>query len=213
MIERLFVDSGLLALALAANHGHAAVLGHLVDRLHRARCGLTPDFSRNATGSGEHTRSPLLSINDMYRVEAPNVECAVKPKVRDAIIVEMVPEVVYLFHLLELALLDIETEAAVHMILGESFDRQQPGGADDERCSRSAHHLDALLLAGGAQVRRSADLEHNACKGQVGTDVYLRRDVHGSRTILRVSSLLVVVGSRRGGGVQIAVAALLASGG
>jgi hypothetical protein len=144
----------------------------------------------------------------MYRVEAPNVECAVKPKVRDAIIVEMVPEVVYLFHLLELALLDIETEAAVHMILGESFDRQQPGGADDERCSRRAPHL-----AGGAQVRRSADLEHNACEGQVGTVVYLRRDVHGSRTILRVSTLLVVVVSRREGGVQIAVAALLASGG
>jgi hypothetical protein len=164
-------------------------------------------------GSGEHTRSPVLSINDMYRVEAPNVECAVKPKVRDAIIVEMVPEVVYLFHLLELALLDIETEAAVDMILGESFDRQQPGGADDERCSRSAHLLDALLLAGGAQVRRSADLEHNACEGQVGTVVYLRRDVHGSRTILRVSSLLVVVVSRREGGAQIAVAALLASGG
>jgi hypothetical protein len=99
------------------------------------------------------------------------------------------------------------------MILGESFDRQQPGGADDERCSRSAHLLDALLLAGGAQVRRSADLEHNACEGQVGTVVYLRRDVHGSRTILRVSTLLVVVVCWRGGGGQIAVAALLASGG
>ena len=99
--------------ALAACRFHAAVFDDLVDRLHRARCGLTPDFSRNATGSGEHTRSPVLSINDMYRVEAPNVECAVKLKVRDAIIMEMVPEVVYLFHLLELALIDPQTEAGV----------------------------------------------------------------------------------------------------
>ena len=141
LIERLFVDSGLLALALAANHGPAAVLGHLVDRLHRARCGLTPDFSRNATGSGEHTRSPLLSINDMYRVEAPNVECAVKPKVRDAIRVEMVPEVVNILHLLELALIDPQTEAGVDMLLGESFDRQQPGHTHDERCSSSGTPL------------------------------------------------------------------------
>ena len=37
--------------------------------------------------------------------------------------------------------LDIETEAAVDMILGESFDRQQPGGADDERCSSSGTPL------------------------------------------------------------------------
>ena len=126
LMERLFVLTGLLSLAAhrCAAGISAAVSDDLVDGLHRALGVLAPfETSRHATGSGAHTRSPILSINDMYRVEAPNVECAVKPKVRDAIIVEMVPEVVHLFHLLELALLDIETEAAVDMILGESFDR------------------------------------------------------------------------------------------
>ena len=92
-------------------------------------------------GSGERTRSPSLPINDMYRVEAPNVEWAVEPEVCDAMIMPMVPEVVYRFHLLELALIDPQTEAGVDMLLGESFDRQQPGHTHDERCSSSGTPL------------------------------------------------------------------------
>jgi len=105
LLERLFVEAGLVA--LAAYHGHDTVLDDLVDGLHRARCGLVSaaDVSRHATGTCEHPRTPLLSINDVYRVEVPNVEWAVKPEVCDATIMEMVPEVVYLFQLLKRALL------------------------------------------------------------------------------------------------------------
>ena len=150
--------------SLAAYHGHAAVLGDLVDRLHRARCGLTPDFSRNATGSGEHTRSPSLPINDMYRVEAPNVEWAVELEVCDAMIMQMVPEVVYRFHLLELALIDPKTEAGVDMLLGESVDRQQPGHIHDERCSSSV----PLILQEVHGSEETHTLEHDAYEGQIG---------------------------------------------
>jgi hypothetical protein len=71
----------------------------------------------------------------MYRAEAPNVVWAVKLEVCDATIMELVPEVVYRFHLLELGLFDPKTEAGVDMLLGESFDRQQPGRTHDETVS------------------------------------------------------------------------------
>ena len=137
LFERLFVEAGLLALALAAYHGHATVLDDLVDGLHRARCGLAPaaDVSRHATGTCENPRTPLLSINDMYRVEAPNVEWAVKPEVRDPKIIEMVPEVVDIFQLLKRALPDLKIKAGIDMLLGEAFENDQPGRADDNRCS------------------------------------------------------------------------------
>ena len=129
LMERLFVLTGLLSLAAhrCAAGISAAVSDDLVDGLHRALGVLAPfETSRHATGSGAHTRSPILSINDMYRVEAPNVECAVKLEVRDAMIMETVPEVVHLFHPLELALLDLErSEAGEDMLLGEAGDWQQ----------------------------------------------------------------------------------------
>jgi hypothetical protein len=99
LIERLFVYTGLFS--LATHHGHAAVLDDLVDRLHRVLGGLAPDVSRHDVGSSEHHRIPILSIDDMCQVEVPNVECgcgcgcgwSVKLEVRDAMIMEMVPEV------------------------------------------------------------------------------------------------------------------------
>ena len=131
LIERLFVYTGLLS--LAALHGHAAVLDDLVDRLHRVLGGLAPDVSRHAAGSGEHHRIPILSIDDMCRVEVPNVECGcgcgcgwpVKLEVRDAMIMKMVPEAEKDGHPLELALLDLETEVGVDILLGEAGDWQQ----------------------------------------------------------------------------------------
>ena len=139
LIQRLFDDAGLLAVSsVATYHGHTAVLDDLVDRLHRARCGLAPDVSRHAAASGEHTRIPLLAINAMYRVEAPNVAWAVETEACDARIMEMVPEVVHSLDPLELALLDLKTEEGVDMLRGEVGDRNQTGRADDERCSSSA---------------------------------------------------------------------------
>jgi len=126
LMERLFVLTGLLSLAAhrCAAGISAAVFDDLVDGLHRALGVLAP--SRHAAGSGAHTRIPILSINDMYRVEAPNVECAVKLEVRNAMIMETVPEVVHLFHPLELALFDLErSEAGEDMLLSEAGDWQQ----------------------------------------------------------------------------------------
>ena len=54
--------------------------------------------------------------------------------------------------------LDIETEAAVDVLMGESFDRQQPGLSDDERCSSSGPLLElhaflcVLLLVTRGQI-------------------------------------------------------------
>ena len=120
LMERLFVS-------LAAHRVSAAVFDDLVDGLHRALGVHAPfETSRHAAGSCEHALIPILSINDMYRVEAPNVECAVKLEVRDAMIMETVPEVVHLFHPLELALRDLErSEAGEDMLLGEAGDWQQ----------------------------------------------------------------------------------------
>ncbi len=69
LMERLFVLTGLLSLAAhrCAAGISAAVFDDLVDGLHRALGVLAPfETSRHATGSGEHTRSPILSINNMY---------------------------------------------------------------------------------------------------------------------------------------------------
>jgi hypothetical protein len=164
LFERLFVDAGLLALAIAAYHGHTTVLDDLVDRLHRARCGLPPaaDVSRNATCSGEQPRSPLFAINDMHRVEAPNIEWAVKLEVRDARIMEMVPEVVYLFHLLKRALPDLKIEAGIYMLLGEAFDRHQPGRTDDNRCSSSA----PLILQELHRSKETHTRAHDVCESK-----------------------------------------------
>ena len=53
--------------------------------------------------------------------------------------------------------LDIETEAAVDVLMGESFDRQQPGLSDDERCSSSGPLLElhAYPIPKHISVRRS----------------------------------------------------------
>ena len=67
------------------------------------------------------------TINDMYRVEAPNVEWTVKPEVHDSRIMEMVSEVVYLFQLLKRSLPDLKIESGVDMLLGAVFKSTNPG--------------------------------------------------------------------------------------
>ena len=130
-MECLFVYNVILVVrlfaSLAAHRLSGAVLDDLVDGLHRALGVHAPfETSRHAAASCEHVLIPILSIHDMYRVEAPNVESAVKREVRDAMIMETVPEVVHLFHPLELALRDLDrSEAGEDMLFGEAGDWQQ----------------------------------------------------------------------------------------
>ena len=190
LFERLFVEADLLA--LAAYHGHATVLDDLVDGLHRARCGLAPaaDVSRHATGTCEHPRTPLLSINDVYRVEAPNVEWAVKPEVRDATIMEMVPEVVYLFQLQKRALPDLKIDAGVDMLLSEAFDTHQPWRADDNRCSaplsvlrralKSAHPIWRLRVEALIPTRALSQPSFNLVVSLLLLSWHVLQEVHRS---------------------------------